>query len=170
MLILLRALVQELDDVGLLATAATPFPPAPTAEGLKALRFLGAVFMESLRVLPPVASGTVRKLACAVEADGVRLPEGSTVVISPWGLHHSTAIWGADAKHWSPDRWLDGRTLHAIKRDDRGALRWHAFGLGSQSCVAQHLATVRTSFSSASMSLHESTAASGAALYSARWM
>ena len=55
----------------------------------------------------------------------------------------STAVWGPDAKEWRPQRWLDGRTINAVKRDDAGYVRWQPFSSGPQGCIGQHLALVR---------------------------
>jgi cytochrome P450 len=34
------------------------------------------------------------------------LPEGTTVSVNPWVMHHSTELWGDDAHAFNPDRWL----------------------------------------------------------------
>jgi cytochrome P450 len=34
------------------------------------------------------------------------LPEGTTVSVNPWVMHHSTELWGKDAHTFNPDRWL----------------------------------------------------------------
>jgi Cytochrome P450 len=116
--------MKELDSAGLLATAANPHPPTPTADDIRGLKFLDAVFHESMRVLPPVPNGTMRDLDHDIDVAGITLPKGTTVMIAPWAMHHSTAVWGADAKEWRPARWLEGRSVNAVKRDASGALQW----------------------------------------------
>ena len=34
------------------------------------------------------------------------LPEGTTVSVNPWVMHHSPELWGDDARVFNPDRWL----------------------------------------------------------------
>jgi cytochrome P450 len=136
--------LQELDTARLVSTPQNPSPPGPTAAQLRDLPFLDAILHESLRVFPPAPSGTIRDLDKDLEIAGTRLPKGTSVMMSPWAIHHSTAVWGADSKEWRPTRWLEGRSVNVVKRDERGALRWLPFSDGSQNCIGQHLAMVRT--------------------------
>lgn len=53
-------------------------------------------------------------------------------------------VWGADAREWRPARWLEGRSINAVKKDTSGALRWLPFSDGVQSCIGQRLATLET--------------------------
>ena len=68
---------------------------------------------------------------------------GACIDIAPWGLHHSKAAWGEDAKQWRPARWQEGRSVNAVKRTPSGAMRWLPFSDGRQNCIGQQLATVR---------------------------
>jgi cytochrome P450 len=135
--------VQELNKAGLLATPEAPRPPQPTVEQLREMSFLDAVVHESLRVFPPAPNGTIRDLNKDLEIAGIRVPKGTSAMISVWAVHHCTAVWGADAKEWRPERWLEGRSVNAVKRDANGALRWLPFSDGAQNCMGQHLATAR---------------------------
>lgn len=62
------------------------------------LPFFQACIKESLRIHPSVPMGLPR----VAPREGLRvgyrtLPEGTTVSVSPWVIHHSREIWGPDA-------------------------------------------------------------------------
>ena len=135
--------VQELDEAELLYTAARPQPRSPRAADLSQLPYLNAVFHEAMRVLPPAPFGTIRSLPETATIGGHTLRKGTSIVVSPYSVHHNKANWGDDAGAWRPARWLEGRSLNAVKRDATGALRWLPFSVGTQNCIGQHLASVR---------------------------
>lgn len=135
--------MQELDGAGMLASESNPQPVLPSADSVKKLHFLDAVIHESLRCFPPAVFGGSRLLDRDVDLDGFIVPKGTTINMNIWSLHYSAAAWGADAGLWRPDRWLEGRSCNAVKRDANGHLRWVPFTQGAQNCIGQHLATVR---------------------------
>ena len=116
----------------------------PTARDLTKLPVLDAVFHESMRYFCPVPFGTSRTIPKAATLGGKVLPEGTSIMVSPWALHTSTHVWGDDAKRWRPARWLEGRSVNAVKRDTTGAMRWLPFSEGRQNCIGQQIATVRS--------------------------
>ena len=127
----------------MLVTPSNPHPPLPTAETLKKLDYLNAVVHESLRCFPPVAGGGARQLSRDVEVGGATLPKGQLVVLSVWPAHYSTDSWGEDAGEWRPERWLEGPSVAANRKDKDRNLRWLPFLQGTQNCIGQHLAMVR---------------------------
>jgi cytochrome P450 len=134
--------MQELTDAELLATPENPKPRSMNGKDLLNLTFLDAIFHESLRVFPPAPSGSLRTLEADVELEGLRLPQGTNIIVSPWAIHRNTVNWGKDAKKWRPGRWLEARSVNQVKRDAQGALRWLPFSDGQQNCIGQHIATV----------------------------
>ena len=128
----------------MLATANNPRPATATAESMKSLTYLNAVVHESLRCFPPVAGGGARQLARDAELAGAIIPKDQLVVLSVWPVHYSTDAWGADAGKWRPERWLEGESVTASRKDASGNLRWLPFLQGAQNCVGQHLALVRS--------------------------
>ena len=80
-----------------------------------------------------------------MEVCGVPLPKGTMLSLSVFSLHWNPAVWGEDARHWRPERWLEGRSINAVKRDAAGHLRWTPFLHGVQNCIGQHLALVSPS-------------------------
>ena len=45
------------------------------------------------------------------------VPEGTGIGWSPFGLMRNDAVWGADAKMFRPERWLEGSEEMRKKRD-----------------------------------------------------
>lgn len=71
------------------------------------LPYLQACIKEGLRIHSPVPMGLPRVAPRGgVEIGGRHFPEGTTLSINPWALHHSKEIWGKDADEFRPERWL----------------------------------------------------------------
>lgn len=67
-------------------------------EDARRLVFLQACVKEALRIHCPVSMGLPRVAPAGGLKVGERvLPEGTTVSVSPWVVHRSREIWGADA-------------------------------------------------------------------------
>jgi cytochrome P450 len=104
----------------------------PTAEDLRALRFTGAVFSESLRLYPPV--WTVGRTALEDrEVDGCTIPAGSIVLLSPYVVQRDPR-WYPEPTAFRPDRWLseDPRRIPTFA--------FFPFGAGPRVCIGQPLA------------------------------
>ena len=89
-----------------------------------------ALIAESLRLYPPVW-GITRRAARPVHIDGLHVPRGATLTISPYALHRNPAAW-PDPDRFDPDRWLTGAPG-----------RGHAylpFGAGRHKCVGNQFA------------------------------
>ena len=52
------------------------------------------------------------------ETQAVHVPAGTNVVVSILGANHNTAVWGADAAVWRPERWFGRVDLSAGKSLD----------------------------------------------------
>ncbi|VDB84019.1 unnamed protein product [Peniophora sp. CBMAI 1063] len=80
-------------------------------DALMALPLLDAVCKETLRVFAPAPLRNRRCIAESVVpfADGstVHIPAGTEVLINIHGVNTNKDIWGADAKVWRPERWLE---------------------------------------------------------------
>lgn len=68
---------------------------------------------------------------------GLFVPEGTGIGWSPFGLMRNEAIWGADAKMFRPERWLEGSEEMRKKRDlDLDMV----FGSGKYLCLGRNVA------------------------------
>ena len=90
-------------------------------------------------------TGTVRRVSERTSVCGADLPAGLVLFVSPWSLHHSKRAWGDDAKQWRPERWLEGRTVTAVRQDASGHARFLPFSAGIHGCIGAQLAQVQAS-------------------------
>ncbi|HEY7477191.1 MAG TPA: cytochrome P450 [Actinomycetota bacterium] len=100
-----------------------------------AIPYTSAVVRESMRLYPP-AWAIGRRAIEDHTADGVRIPAGSVVVVSPWLLHHDPRWW-PEADRFLPERWLEidvARPRHA----------YLPFGGGSRMCIGEGFAELET--------------------------
>ena len=74
-------------------------------EILDRIPYLNAVCNEVLRFMPPVPF-TLRQAARDEHILGQFIPEGTTVVMSPYAVNLSPQLWGEDAHEFNPDRWM----------------------------------------------------------------
>jgi cytochrome P450 family 709 len=78
-----------------------------------------------------------------VQISGYTIPKGTTIMLPAWALHRNKLVWGKDADKWNPDRWLQGNSVAAARKDSDGNARWLPFMEGVSNCIGQHLAMVR---------------------------
>ena len=71
------------------------------------LPYTQAVFNEVIRLYPPVPLEIKEVTAGTNFPDGTFLPVNSVVIWAPWAMGRSTLIWGDDATHFKPERWLE---------------------------------------------------------------
>ncbi|KAJ7717068.1 cytochrome P450 [Mycena maculata] len=108
---------------------------------LSSLPYLNAVIKESLRLLPPVATSLQRAPTVGsgskVLGDGFVIPEGTSVVVPPYTLHHDPRYFSPDPEKYMPDRWL------ADKDDSKFVVNQDAFipfSIGPANCAGKNLA------------------------------
>jgi cytochrome P450 len=106
---------------------------APDWSDLPALVYTRAVLDESLRLYPPAWLITRRALE-EDEVDGVAVPAGTLILISPWLLHRSSKLW-ADPLHFDPTRFLEPDSA-------RRRAGYLPFGAGPRLCIGREFALV----------------------------
>lgn len=108
-----------------------------TSEHLDKLPYLHAICNETLRLYAPVP-GTIREAAHDTTILNHHIPAGIKIIVSAWGVNTSTALWGADAAEFKPERWLGPG-----KANTGGATSNYAFLTflhGPRSCIGQAFA------------------------------
>lgn len=119
-----RRLHAEVDDV--LAGRV------PTFDDLPCLTYVRQVFTEVLRLYPPAWIFT-RTTSCDTELAGRSLAAGTTIMCSPYLLHHDPALF-PDPECFDPDRWSATRAGTV----PRGA--YLPFGGGNRKCIGDSFA------------------------------
>ncbi|KAK0192740.1 cytochrome P450, partial [Armillaria mellea] len=120
-------------------------------ESVATLEYTKSVFLETLRLFPPVAR--LGKLVqansilptrrfqmspegkpCNIERIPVAIEKGSLVIIDIFGLHMNPIHWGDDVEEFRPERFIDTESY----RWPRDA--FFAFAGGPRSCIGQRFA------------------------------
>ncbi|ETI19320.1 hypothetical protein G647_09152 [Cladophialophora carrionii CBS 160.54] len=108
-----------------------------TADVIDNMPYLHAVCQETLRLWAPVPL-TLRDAAHDTTILGHFVPRGTKIILSPWAVNHNTALWGADAGTFNPDRWTAPGQANA-----GGAVSNYAFLTflhGPRSCIGAKFA------------------------------
>jgi cytochrome P450 len=80
------------------------------------LTLLQACIKETLRIFSPVPMTLPRTAPRGGITIGDRyFPGGTVLSVNPWVIHHSKEIWGADAREFAPDRWLQANSSEMDK-------------------------------------------------------
>lgn len=99
--------------------------------------YLQAVCNEILRVWSPVAL-TMRVAANDSSINGQFIPKDTMIILAPWAINLSPALWGEDAAEFKPERWLaEGQ---ANKGGADSNYSFLTFLHGPRSCIGQAFA------------------------------
>jgi cytochrome P450 len=104
----------------------------PEAADLARLEYSRMVFLETLRLYPPVPAVT-RNVLTATEIDGVRVEPGEMVGICPYVTHRHPEYW-PEAERFDPER-FSSAGLDRIE-----PYSYLPFLLGRRACLGQHFA------------------------------
>ncbi|KAJ5851425.1 Cytochrome P450 [Penicillium soppii] len=79
--------------------------PDPSQDIINTLPYLTSVVLELLRLFPPV-SQLINRVATepALLGGTLLIPKGTFVGWNAWAVHSNTAVWGADAREFRPER------------------------------------------------------------------
>ncbi|KAJ5770109.1 cytochrome P450 [Penicillium nucicola] len=100
------------------------------------LPYLQAVMKEALRLHPAVAAPLERVVPPeGATVCGHFLEAGTIVGMNPWVVHRDTAVFGADAGSFRPERWIDS-SEEQLKEMNRYFM---AFGQGSRTCIGKNI-------------------------------
>ncbi|KAF5016196.1 hypothetical protein F66182_12201, partial [Fusarium sp. NRRL 66182] len=91
---------------------------------------------EAMRMHPGVSYPLERVVPRGgAELCGTYLPEGTVVGVNAAVIHRNRDIFGHDADHFRPERWLEG-SEEKIKEMDRNLL---TFGAGTRTCIGKNI-------------------------------
>ncbi|KAL8839542.1 MAG: hypothetical protein Q9176_004403 [Flavoplaca citrina] len=110
-----------------------------TSETIGKLPYLNAVCQEVLRLFPPV-SVTIRIAVKDTTICGQYIPQGTTLMISPWAVNGNTELWGPEAADFKPERWQ--RSPSGLSSNETMSTNYQflTFLHGPRSCIGQGFA------------------------------
>jgi cytochrome P450 len=107
----------------------------PVAFGdLPKLKYVEAVFLETLRLYPPVWL-FFRRASAADQIGNCRIPAGTTIFVCPYLSQRDPRYW-ADAAAFKPERFLGNLGGHTSR------FEFFPFARGPRTCIGQHFATL----------------------------
>jgi cytochrome P450 len=110
----------------------------PTWKELSTIPLLAAIVKESLRLHPPAGFTLPREVPTGGRnLCGYFIPEGTTVGMSAWCVHHNDTFFGPDASEFKPERWLDEKTSMDLEKYTLN------FGQGARGCLGKNIAMVQ---------------------------
>lgn len=104
----------------------------PTAEDIPQLTYTRMVFLEVMRLYPPVPAVTRSPIA-PDEIDGVKVRTDELVVLTPYATHRHPEYW-PDPERFDPERFSEARAK------DIEPYSYFPFLLGRRACLGEHFA------------------------------
>ena len=129
-------LKQEIDHLG---------DEHPTMEQVNTLKYLRAVINESLRLYPVVPINLREAVEDTTLPVGggkngrspLFIAKGEVAMWNLWAMHRREDVYGKDAEHYRPERWLEGL---------RPGWAFLPFSGGPRVCLGQHFALTEASY------------------------
>ncbi|PUU84152.1 cytochrome P450 [Tuber borchii] len=113
-------------------------PTTVIYDQISSLKYLSQITSEVLRLYPPVGV-TPRVAAEDTSLNGAFIPKGTTIILSPFAINRSVALWGADAEEFRPERWASREDGAAAVESNYGFLTFLA---GPRGCIGNVFAKV----------------------------
>lgn len=109
------------------------------ATSLESLPLLNGILNETLRLYPTVPV-TTRVAARDTTLGQQPIPKGTNILLSPWLINRSAALWGPEAGEFDPGRWIDehGRPNNSGGADSN--YNFMTFLHGPRSCIGRDFA------------------------------
>uniref|UniRef100_A0AAV1TSA2 Cytochrome P450 n=1 Tax=Peronospora matthiolae TaxID=2874970 RepID=A0AAV1TSA2_9STRA len=118
---------------------ATDAEYVPSLEDISEVHYLEATIREVLRLYP---SGPLIATHCirdTVFPDGTFIPKNTDIGIALYTTGRLPSVWGEDALHFKPERFLDVKSGEVLKMS---SCKFCAFSAGPRTCVGRNLAYV----------------------------
>lgn len=103
-------------------------------EVIKNMKYAHAFFYEVLRLYPSVPLNQKYALNDDIWPDGTQIKKGDYILWCPYAQGRSEKVWGADAKEFKPERWIDDQG--ELRRESQG--KWPAFHAGPRVCLGKY--------------------------------
>jgi cytochrome P450 len=107
---------------------------------LNQLPYLAAVIDEAMRLAPSVPSAFPREvLPGGLVIDGVTIPEGTTVGVAAYSIHHNE-LYYPDSFAFKPERWIAGDDEQSKNNVALVKRAFLTFGSGIYNCIGKSVA------------------------------
>lgn len=106
----------------------------PLAQDVPKLVYARQVFLEVMRLYPPVP-GVSRNAVVEDEVEGIKVPAGQLVLVSPYATHRHPEYW-REPNRFDPDRFSEKRI------GDIEPYSYMPFLLGRRQCLGEHFAMI----------------------------
>ncbi|XP_011417157.3 cytochrome P450 3A24 [Magallana gigas] len=103
----------------------------PTYDEMNKLQYMEQVILESLRMFPPLTRLS-REIGETVTVNGYTFPQGCSLVIPVYGLHHNPEYW-PEPERFDPDRFEKSKNV-------QNKFFYMPFGQGPRMCLGMRLA------------------------------
>ncbi|KAK1397182.1 Cytochrome P450, family 72, subfamily C, polypeptide 1 [Heracleum sosnowskyi] len=121
----------------------------PNFDHLSHLKVVSMIINEVLRLYPPAHTLT-RKVHEDTTLGDITLSSGVEVSLPVLLIHSDTKVWGADAKEFNPERFVDG----VFKATNNNQAAYCPFGMGPRTCIGQNFATLEAKLALATILQH----------------
>ena len=129
-----KRLQDEIDAHVKLGVASSPITDAEA----RSMPYLQAVIKEGLRILPPASGAMFKQVPPGGDViDGKYLPGGTQIGNSPLGIQRMKSIYGPDADHFRPERWIEASLEKAAEMTSTVDLIFH---YGKWQCIGKSVA------------------------------
>ncbi|KAJ3908142.1 cytochrome P450 [Lentinula edodes] len=112
----------------------------PTFDDYEHLPFIRATVKEILRWRGVSPLGLPHRLSEDDYYEGYFLPKDTTCFVNIWSLHHDTEVYGDDAEHFNPKRFLDANGNLQSSIADTKDEGHYSYGFGKRICVGRYIA------------------------------
>lgn len=113
---------------------------APVFADFQHLPYIRAMVKEALRWRPVDPVGLPHRLTEDDWYNGMFIPKGSIIMANVWHLNRDPDIYGADAAHFNPARFLDKKGEIAPGPTETKEEGHVTYGFGRRVCVGKHVA------------------------------
>jgi cytochrome P450 len=128
-----RILSVLLDEIA----AAAPGEQISDAKA-RNMPYLQAVIREGLRIWPPVVGLSSKEVPKGGDIiNGIFIPGGTNIGFAAFGVFRNKELWGDDANHFRPERWL---TEDKARLKEMDAVWELVFGYGRWQCLGKNVA------------------------------
>ncbi|KAM0872878.1 hypothetical protein ACQ4PT_038433 [Festuca glaucescens] len=107
---------------------------------LREMHYVHAAITESMRLYPPVPFNTLDAQVADVLPDGTAVGAGWFVAHNSYAMGRMESVWGADAREYRPERWLD--PAEGTFRPE-SPFRYVAFHAGPRICLGKEMAYIQ---------------------------